>query len=62
MCDFDVWTYVARMGVRLRASSDPFFLDGDSICSMRHCSYLIQEDEEEFLHTDFKVALMLKIS
>jgi hypothetical protein len=53
MCDFDVWTYLARLGVKSRLPSDAFFSDGDAVCQMRTCTYLTQEDEEEFLHTDY---------
>ncbi len=53
MCDFDVWTYLARLGVRSRTPSDPFFSDGDAVCQMRTCTYLTQEDEEELLHLDY---------
>ena len=31
---FDVWSYVARLGCRVRPSSDPFFADGDTICQV----------------------------
>ena len=31
---FDVWTYVARLGCRVRPSSDPFFADGDAVCQV----------------------------
>ena len=29
---FDVWSYVARLGCRVRPASDPFFADGDAVC------------------------------
>ena len=32
---FDVWSYVARLGCRVRPSSDPFFADGDTVCQVR---------------------------
>ena len=35
---FDVWTYVARMGCRVRSSADPFFADGDAVCQV--CPFL----------------------
>lgn len=47
---FDPWTYLARLGARLRVPSEPFFADGDAVCAVRQCVYLTQEDEEEFLH------------
>ena len=31
---FDVWSYVARLGCRIRQSSDPFFTDGDAVCQV----------------------------
>ena len=36
---FDVWTYVAHLGCRIRPSSDPFFADGDAICQVRFVNY-----------------------
>lgn len=52
--EFDVWSYIARMGIRLRPAIDNFFLDGDAVCAMRTCQYVTQDDAEEFLHKDFK--------
>ena len=52
--EFDVWSYIARMGIRLRPARDTFFLDGDAVCAMRTCQFITQEDCEEFLHVDYK--------
>lgn len=53
---FEVWGYVARMGLRLRPASDPFFADGDAVCQMRTSQYLTADEaEEELLHQDFPV-------
>ena len=37
---FDVWSYVARLGCRVRPSSDPFFADGDTICQVNKVFYI----------------------
>ena len=50
----DIWTYVARMGIQMRNAGDDFFVDGDSICTMRTCQYMKQIDVEELLHKDFE--------
>ena len=60
---FDVWTYVARMGARMKLPNDGFFLDGDAVCGMRTAHYFgggggdddcgAGGDDEEFLHADF---------
>ncbi len=52
--DFDVWSYVARLGTQMRGAADDFFAEGDSVCAMRSCQYLTQEDCEEFLHKDYE--------
>jgi len=66
---FDVWTYVARMGSRMKVPNDSFFMDGDAVCGMRTAHYFgsrvktaeggptpgggVGEDEEEYLHEDY---------
>jgi len=52
--EFDVWSYIAKMGIRMRPVSDNFYLEGDAVCAMRTCQYVTQEDCEEFLHVDYK--------
>ena len=52
---FDVWSYVARLGSRMRPASDPFFVEGDAVCQMRTCQYMMPlEDREDVLHADFE--------
>lgn len=52
--DLDIWSYLARQGVRIRGADDDFFAEGDAVCSMRSCQYLTEDDCEEFLHTDLQ--------
>jgi hypothetical protein len=50
---FDPWPHLARLGSRMRNPYDPFFADGDAVCTMRSSTYLTQIDLEEFLHDDY---------
>lgn len=53
MGEFNVWSYVAKMGVKVRQSCDPYFGEGDVITKINSPTFLVAEDVEEFLHKDF---------
>jgi len=53
MCDFNVWSYVAKMGVQVRSPSDPYFDEGNKLSKIDKPVFLVAEDIEEFLHRDF---------
>lgn len=53
MSDLNVWSYVAKMGVQVRPTSDPYFSEGDAVTKINTPTFLVAEDVEEFLHRDF---------
>jgi len=53
MSDFNVWSYVAKMGVQVRSPSDPYFDEGNKLSKIDKPVFLVAEDIEEFLHRDF---------
>jgi len=53
MSDFNVWSYVAKMGVQVRHTSDQYFDEGNQLSKINKPAFLVAEDIEEFLHRDF---------
>lgn len=53
MSDFNVWSYVAKMGVQVRPTSDPYFDEGNKLSKIDKPVFLVAQDIEEFLHRDF---------
>jgi len=53
MCDFNVWSYLAKMGVSVRGPGMVSMEEGDKVAGMDTPTFLALEDIEEFLHVDY---------
>jgi len=54
MGDFNVWSYLAKMGVTVRGPGHPDLKEGDQICRVNQPILLKLEDIEELLHVEYK--------
>ena len=55
MSEFNVWAYVARMGVSVKGPGNSRSLaEGDKVAGMNTPTFLTLEDIEEFLHVDYE--------
>jgi len=54
MGDFNVWGYLARMGVEVRAPGQTSLQEGDRVAGMDRPVILRMEDVEELLHVEYK--------
>ena len=55
MSDFNVWAYVAKMGVSVKGpGSSRSLAEGDKVAGMTAPTLLTLEDIEEFLHVDYE--------
>ena len=53
MSEFNIWAYVAKMGVSVKGSGSRSLAEGDKIAGMTRPTFLTLEDIEEFLHVDY---------
>ena len=53
MSEFNIWAYVAKMGVSVKGPSSRSLAEGDKIAGMTSPTFLTLEDIEEFLHVDY---------
>jgi len=53
MCDFNVWSYLAKMGVSVRGPGVASMLEGDKVAGMESPTFIALEDIEELLHVDY---------
>jgi len=53
MTEFNVWAYVAKMGVSVKAPGSRSLAEGDKIAGINTPTLLTLEDIEEFLHVDY---------
>eukprot|EP00092_Neocalanus_flemingeri_P014528 GFUD01015675.1.p1 GENE.GFUD01015675.1~~GFUD01015675.1.p1 ORF type:complete len:320 (-),score=80.47 GFUD01015675.1:523-1482(-) len=53
MCDFNVWSYLAKMGVSVRGPGLASMAEGDKVAGMDSPTFLSLEDIEELLHVDY---------
>jgi len=54
MGDFNVWGYLAKMGISIKETRDQDFKEGNKVTKINHPIILTLEDVEEFLHVDYK--------
>jgi len=54
MADFNVWSYLAKMGVSVKGPGSRTLEEGDQVSGMLTPTFLKLEDIEEFLHKDFQ--------
>jgi len=55
MSEFNVWSYLARMGVSVKGPASRTLAEGDRQAGMTAPTLLTLDDIEEFLHTDYEV-------
>ena len=53
MSEFNVWSYLAKMGVSVKTAGSSALREGDQVCGMMTPTVVTVQDIEEFLHTDF---------
>ena len=53
MSEFNVWSYLAKMGVSVKSAGSRDLREGDQVCGMMTPTVVTVQDIEEFLHTDF---------
>jgi len=53
MSEFNVWSYLAKMGVSVKGPASRTLQEGDKVSGMLNPTFLTLEDIEEFLHTDY---------
>ena len=54
MSEFNVWSYLARMGVSVKGSASRTLAEGDRQAGMTAPTLLTLDDIEEYLHTDYE--------
>jgi len=55
MSEFNVWSYLARMGVSVKGPASRTLAEGDRQAGMTAPTLVTLDDIEEFLHTDYEV-------
>jgi len=53
MCDFNVWSYLAKMGVSVRGPGLASMAEGDKVAGMDSPTFISLDDIEELLHVDY---------
>jgi len=53
MCDFNVWSYLAKMGVSVRGPGLASMAEGDKVAGMDIPTFIALDDIEELLHVDY---------
>lgn len=53
MCDFNVWSYLAKMGVSVRGPGLASMAEGDKVAGMDTPTFISLDDIEELLHVDY---------
>ena len=54
MSEFNVWSYLAKMGVSVKGPSSHTLAEGDKASGMLTPTVVTLDDIEEFLHTDYQ--------
>ena len=53
MAEFNVWSYLAKMGASVKGPGSRTLEEGDKASGMLTPTLVTLEDIEEFLHTDY---------
>ena len=53
MAEFNVWSYLAKMGTSVKGPASRSLAEGDQQAGMTRPTFLTLEDIEEYLHTDY---------